>query len=201
MSRVETLLELHARLRAAAFTLLVRGSFYEFGKGSRIMPPMRFGRLGRIRLGDRVLIAGGCWIQVIDECVDGSWPIVTLGNDVRISMDVTISASASVIIEDHAAIGRNSFVSDHGHEFHDPDVPVILQGIRKVAAVRIGPGAWLGHGVVVLPGVTIGCNAVIGANSVVRSDIPDHCVAVGAPARVVSRYDTRSSRWEAVDSA
>jgi acetyltransferase-like isoleucine patch superfamily enzyme len=51
--------------------------------------------------------------------------------------------------------------------------------------VRIGAGSWLGHGTVVLPGTTIGRHVVIGANSVVRGDVPDFCIAAGNPAKVI----------------
>ena len=51
--------------------------------------------------------------------------------------------------------------------------------------VRIGDGSWLGHGAVVLPGVTIGRHAVVGAGAVVHRDVPDHGIAAGVPARVV----------------
>jgi len=54
--------------------------------------------------------------------------------------------------------------------------------------VRIGAGSWIGHGAVVLPGATIGRHVAIGANSVVTGDIPDFCVAVGSPARIIRRY-------------
>ena len=51
--------------------------------------------------------------------------------------------------------------------------------------VRIGAGSWLGHGTVVLPGATIGRHVVVGANSVVRGELPDFCVAAGNPAKVI----------------
>ena len=53
--------------------------------------------------------------------------------------------------------------------------------------MRIGDGSWLGHGTVVLPGTTIGRHVVIGANSVVRGDIPDFTIAAGNPAKVITR--------------
>ena len=62
--------------------------------------------------------------------------------------------------------------------------------------VSIGSGSWLGHGVVVLPGSRIGKNVAVGANSVVTGDLPDFCVAVGAPARVIRRY-SQDSGWSA----
>jgi acetyltransferase-like isoleucine patch superfamily enzyme len=64
---------------------------------------------------------------------------------------------------------------------------VLDQGIDRIAPVEIGDGAWLGENVVVGPGVRIGRGAVVGANAVVLDDVPDHAVAVGAPARVVHR--------------
>jgi acetyltransferase-like isoleucine patch superfamily enzyme len=70
------------------------------------------------------------------------------------------------------------------------------QGINGIAPVSIGRNAWLGQNVVVLPGVTIGEHCVIGANSVVNSSIPDFSVAVGAPARVIKRYNKETARWE-----
>ena len=51
--------------------------------------------------------------------------------------------------------------------------------------MRIGDGSWLGHGTVVLPGATIGRHVVVGANSVVRGELPDFCVAAGNPAKVL----------------
>jgi acetyltransferase-like isoleucine patch superfamily enzyme len=55
-------------------------------------------------------------------------------------------------------------------------------------AVSIGDGSWLGHGTVVLPGAQIGRHVAVGANSVVRGELPDYCVAAGNPARVIRRY-------------
>ncbi len=49
----------------------------------------------------------------------------------------------------------------------------------------IGDGSWLGHGTVVLPGARIGRNVVVGANSVVKGELPDDCLAAGVPARVL----------------
>jgi acetyltransferase-like isoleucine patch superfamily enzyme len=77
------------------------------------------------------------------------------------------------------------YVADHSHAFADTTRAVLDQGIDRVAPVEIGDGAWLGENVVVGPGVRIGRGAVVGANSVVLDDVPDHSVAVGAPARVV----------------
>ncbi|MSY06616.1 MAG: acyltransferase, partial [Actinobacteria bacterium] len=72
-----------------------------------------------------------------------------------------------------------------GHQFAPP------------RPVSIGAGSWLGHGTIVLPGAHIGEHVVIGAGSVVTGVIPDRCVAVGNPARVIRRWEPGSG-WVAV---
>ncbi len=72
------------------------------------------------------------------------------------------------------------------------------QGIRPPMPVSIGDRSWLGQNVCVLPGASIGEHCVIGANSVVTSPIPDFSVAVGAPARVIKRYNGKTGGWERV---
>jgi maltose O-acetyltransferase len=59
--------------------------------------------------------------------------------------------------------------------------------MRYDGDVYIGFGSWIGIGAVILPGVTVGRNCVIGANSVVVSNIPDHSIAVGSPARILNK--------------
>jgi acetyltransferase-like isoleucine patch superfamily enzyme len=61
--------------------------------------------------------------------------------------------------------------------------------------VEIGDGSFIGYGSVILPNVTLGRHVVIGANSVVTSDIPDYSVAVGNPAVVLKRYDWANQKW------
>jgi acetyltransferase-like isoleucine patch superfamily enzyme len=77
------------------------------------------------------------------------------------------------------------FVTDSSHRFDDPKLPVPWQGFDSRGPTRVGDNVWCGVGVVITSGVTVGERAVIGANSVVTSDIPAFSVAAGAPARVL----------------
>lgn len=167
-----------------AFTLLVRKGFSSFGSGSVISLPFRSGQECRVSVGKGVFIGPDCWIEVVVS-VDNTEPAIIIANNVSISGSCTITAVKSVRIGAGALIARFVHISDHSHSFSDPAIPVKEQGVTKVGAVCIGEGAWIGHGVVICPGVTIGRNSVIGANSVVNKSIPDHCVAVGSPAKVV----------------
>lgn len=172
------------RIRDKVATLLMRGGFHSFGRRSVIGLPFRSGMEHRIAIGSGVFVGQSSWIEVMEERKRVG-PVVCIGDDVSFSGFCTITAVESVEIGRGALIARNVHISDHSHRTDDAEAPIREQGITKVGPVKIGPGAWLGHGAVICPGVTIGRNAVIGANSVVREDVPDFCVAVGAPARVV----------------
>ena len=65
----------------------------------------------------------------------------------------------------------------------------------RVAPTVLEEGVYVGERVAILRGVRIGRGSVIGTNSVVTKDVPEYCVAVGVPARVVSRFDVESSTW------
>jgi acetyltransferase-like isoleucine patch superfamily enzyme len=77
------------------------------------------------------------------------------------------------------------YIGDCYHGYDEKDVAIIDQYLFSPGPIRIGDGSWLGIGVAVLPGVTIGRNCIIGANAVVKTDVPDHHIAAGNPARIV----------------
>ena len=80
------------------------------------------------------------------------------------------------------------YITDCDHEYRDINVPVIDQGIvQRGQMVSIGEGSYIGINAVIVGNVKIGKHCVIGANSVVTKDVPDFCVAVGSPARVIKK--------------
>ena len=175
------------RLSNRLFSIFVRGSFYRFGKGSTIQLPASIWGEASISIGENVHVGPGSWLHCLAGETAGDFPVIQIGDGCSFAGSATITAVSGICIEDEVLFGKNVHISDHAHEFSLPDQPVLRQGISNVKPVRICQGAWLGQGVVVCPGVTIGRNCVIGANSVVKSDIPDYCVAVGAPARIIRR--------------
>jgi lipopolysaccharide O-acetyltransferase len=92
------------------------------------------------------------------------------------------------------------FISDHSHGSYsgsDASSPLIPPNERPLVSkeVFIDDDCWLGEKVAVLPGVTVGKGSIIGAGSVVTSDIPPYTIAVGIPARPVKKYDFESKQW------
>ena len=167
------------------FSLLAGGAFAEFGPRSVIQPPVRLVGEAAIAIGSDVWVGAGSWLQSLSE-TDGV--TLSIGDGTSISGNVVISAARSVRLGKKVLLARGVYISDHIHNYGDTTKAVLDQGIGRVEPVEIGDGAWLGENVVVCPGVSIGRGAVIGANAVVTTDVPDHSLAVGAPARVVRSF-------------
>lgn len=192
---IERMLHLSGRLRTRLFTALVAGQFREFGAGSRVNPPFRFYGLHRMRFDESVQVERDCWIQTIGKNSDDNEVKLIVGAHTGIGMGASISAAARITIGAHVLLARNVYISDHAHAYEDIRVPVMKQGITEPKPVTIGRHTWLGQNVVVLPGVSVGEHCIIGANSIVNKSIPDFCVAVGAPARIVKRYNPETGIW------
>lgn len=174
---------LWTRARDKCFAVASGGAFAAYGRRSVIQLPVRINGVGRIAIGSDVFVGAGSWLQVLEEAdVDVA---LAIGDGTSIAGSCVLSAVRSVRLGRKVLMARNVYVADHRHAFADRARAVLDQGVTEVAPVEIGDGAWLGQNVVVGPGVRIGRGAVVGANSVVLDDVPDHAVAVGAPARVL----------------
>ena len=142
-------------------TALLREMFAEIGEGCYIEPPLRASFGGRH---------------------------VHFGNHVYANFNLTLVDDTHIHVGDNTMFGPNVTVATAGH----PILPELREkGLQYNAPVRIGKNCWLGAGVVVVPGVTIGDDTVIGAGSVVTKDIPSGVVAVGNPGRVLREIDDR----------
>jgi acetyltransferase-like isoleucine patch superfamily enzyme len=195
---VEYLIKLLMRIKSKLYTVLLFSSFFSVGRKTTIIPPLRFANLSKIQLGNNVTIHSNCWILVLSSDDKESTPKLIIKDYAAIGMNATISAAKRIVIEEHVFTARNVFISDHGHQYYNVNEPIGKQGIRDIAEVTIGAHTWIGQNAVILPGVTIGKHCVIGANSVVNRSIPDFSIAVGAPAKVVKKYNCSSKCWERV---
>jgi acetyltransferase-like isoleucine patch superfamily enzyme len=111
-------------------------------------------------------------------------PVVRIGDRCLLGRGSGVVGHLEIVIEDDVWTGHNVYITDQNHGYEEFDVPISRQAMPE-RPVRIGAGSWLGHGTVVLPGTTIGRHVVIGANSVVRGEIPPYTVAAGNPALVL----------------
>lgn len=129
----------------------------------------------------------------IEPPLHANWGCHThFGDHVYANFNLTLVDDGDIYIGSYTMLGPNVVLASAGHPVR-PDLR------RKQAQynlpVRIGENAWLGAGVIVLPGVTIGDNSVIGAGSVVTKDIPANVVAVGNPCRVIREINDRDREY------
>lgn len=100
---------------------------------------------------------------------------LTIGNNVFFNNDCSLNCMGEIEIGDDCIFGENIKIYDHNHKFRDKKILIRKQGY-KVKKVRIGNNCWFGSNVIILPGVTIGDNVVIGAGCTIYNDIPDNSI-------------------------
>ncbi len=144
---------------------LLRQMFAEIGEGCYIEPPFYANHAGRH---------------------------VHFGKQIYCNFGVTMVDDTHIYVGDYTMFGPNVVIATAAH----PILPELRQqGYQYNLPVRIGKNCWLGAGVIVLPGVTIGDNVVIGAGSVVTKDIPDNVIAVGNPCKVLRQVNEEDRRY------
>jgi acetyltransferase-like isoleucine patch superfamily enzyme len=136
-------------------------------------------REGRLEVGPQTVLEPGVWLTA-----PGSARI-RIGGGTFLNLGVMVAALELVEIGDHCMFANGCFVSDGSHRFDDPHKPVPWQGFTTKGPTRIGDNVWCGAHAVITSGVTVGERCVIGANSVVTSDLPPFSIAAGSPARVL----------------
>ena len=134
---------------------LLRELFAEIGEGCYIEPPLHANWGGRH---------------------------VHFGRNIYANFNLTLVDDTHIYVGDNTMFGPNVVVATAGH----PLLPELReQGFQYNAPVHIGRNCWIGTGAILLPGVTVGDNAVIGAGSIVTRDVPASVLAVGNPCRVL----------------
>lgn len=139
-----------------------------------------------ISLGDHVRIGGN--VSILSARV-AETPEFVMKDYAEIGWNVTIAVAKQIVIEEHARVSYDCRISDTDGHPREADLRARNAPVhsRDVKPVRICRNAWVGNGTHIMKGVTIGEGAVIGANSVVISDIPPFSLAIGNPAEVFLR--------------
>jgi acetyltransferase-like isoleucine patch superfamily enzyme len=154
---------------------------------------------GKIRIGDNVVVDDNCLLDAkgdgnggitigtgvfigrntILSCKNGE---IALGDRTNIGFNCEIFSASRVELGADALLAAYCYIVGGDHDFSDLSKPVLA---RHSAGVTIGEGVWMGAGAKILDGVRVGPHAIVGAQAVVREDVPAYAVAVGIPARVI----------------
>lgn len=122
-------------------------------------------------------------------------PVIILHDGVSIQQNCHITCAERIEIGSNTALASNVTVTDIDHPYQDINRPIEQQDLI-VKQVSIGKDCKIYNNAVILQGTTMGNHCVVGANSVVKGNFPDYSIIVGAPARIVKRYNSLTGIWE-----
>lgn len=157
--------------------------------------------LAFISMGDNFYGGEGLWLEAVSRYGGQNFhPKLKIGKNVSVSHWTHIACTNSVTIGDHVLIGSKVMITDHNHGYlginaTPPTIPPAERPLDRDRFVTIEANVWLGDGVVVCPGVTIGEGSIVGANAVVTADVPPYTLVAGVPARPIRYYDLKRGAW------
>lgn len=178
--------------------ILNKFRFKKIGTGTIIHRQILLTNRNKISLGAYVLLMPNGRIELITNYAGESFnPELIIGNYSQIHQNCHITCANRIQIGNNVVIVSNVTITDIIHPYEDIFLP-INQSKIKTLPVSIGDQCYIYNNTVILPGTKIGKHCIIGANSLVNSEIPDFSVAAGNPAKILKRYNFDYSRWEKV---
>ena len=194
------LMEKLSSLRWKLMTKIWYSRYFGYiGKNVTFINPMLIKGERFISIGDDCVFRDGLRLEVVDH----QEPVVIkIGSNVNVEQNVHIVGRGSIIIGDNVSITAGCSIVDVIHPLQDPrankSYATVIDPNRH--DVIIGDNTMIGICSHISAGVTIGKGCVIGAHSVVTKNIPDYCVCVGAPARVIKKFNFDRCAWEVIDA-
>jgi len=171
--------------------------FKKIGKYCIITNPLKI-TPESIILGDRVSIGNSARIEGIQHYEGEKFdPEIIINDGVTIQQNIHLTCAESIEIGKNTAIAANVTITDIHHPYDDIHLPIEQQNI-KTKPVYIGEGCKIYNNVVIMQGTKIGKHCTIGANSIVSGYFDDYCVIVGAPAKIVKKYNSDTEIWEKI---
>lgn len=165
------------------------------GDGVTINAPKVFGHPELMSIGEKTVIMDDARMQVYPELVEEEAKII-IGRNCFLGYRLCILAGASVIIGNDVLMASDITLCAHNHGINPLASEPYMSQKLDVKQITIGDNCWIGDKVIVVAGVTIGKGSIIGAGSVVTKDVPDYCIAVGNPAKIIKKYNFDTKRWK-----
>jgi acetyltransferase-like isoleucine patch superfamily enzyme len=177
-----------------------RFRFAAYGRDVYIHPKATISRPQYMSIGDgcRINAYASLYVHPLEKGHRG--PLLVLGKGVFVGIRSILSAHYRVELKDNVMLGPNVLIADAHHRYEDVTVPVRMAGMTERSFVVVEEEAWIGMNSCIFRGVTVGKHSVVGANSIVNTDVPPYSVVVGNPCKVVKRFDHGLGKWIGCDS-
>lgn len=182
-------------VRALIFFLVNRTKYKKLEFGAFVIKPLRLNGAEYISVLKGAIVQNSAWLFALK--IDEHEPQLVIKEGCLIGDFNHIASVRKVIIGKNVLTANRVYISDNIHCYDDINTPIMQQPVVFKGEVVIGDGSWIGENVCII-GASIGKNCVIGSNSVVTNDIPDYCVAVGAPAKIIKKFNISANKWEKV---
>jgi len=181
------------------FFWMIRALCYKFFFGKFLMPsyigkPVFLYGIKNIFIEKNVRIFPNIRMEV-----HGKNASITINQDVGIAQNVHITSASHLIIGKSSTILANVFITNIDHDYTTIGVNVLKQKMI-INETQIGENCFIGIGAAIQAGTILGNHCIVGANSVVKGIFLDYSVIVGAPAKVVKRYNMETKLWEKTHS-
>ena len=163
----------------------------------------------RLRVGKRITLFNPKFITVGDDVIINNNtslfvnPLsnvaqLIIGDRVQLGKYNDFGCSNKIVIEDDVITAPFVHITDRDHSYENINVPIKDQPANSKGQVTIGQGCWIGFGVQIMSGVSVGKQSVIAAGSIVTKDVPDYSLVGGNPAKVIKKFNFRTQRWEKI---
>lgn len=182
---------LFAKFKIEVYSKYIKTKIRESGVNFLVMAPMMLRGGNNVTIGDNFYCYWGVRIETYTEHNGIKFnPKIIIGNNVSFNPHCHIAAINRIEIHDGVMLASRVFITDHFHgdtSFNSLQISPRDRILSTKGAVIIKENVWIGEGVSVMPGVTIGKNVIVGAGSVVTKDIPDNSVVGGVPAKILKQ--------------
>ncbi|MFQ5459093.1 MAG: acyltransferase, partial [Myxococcota bacterium] len=196
------------RIFTSSYTLYKAKDLGGFGRGSSIEPFCVIHAPGNVYLGSGTHVRSGCLLQAdrnygamarSEGDAAGPEPVLRIGDGTLVGRFCHITAQGRIDIGERVLMGERILIADHDHGFEDTTIAPRDQPPAPARPITIGDACWIGDGAAILGGTKLGNHVVVGANAVVRGEVPPYTVVAGNPARPVKRYDKDRGEWVKLD--
>lgn len=183
------------KIRDVIYTYWIQNFLGTCGKHTKISYPCYLQGKGqkKIEIGDFSHIQNNCILACWTEHNGKNYnPSIIIGDNCNIGSYSQITTCNRIVIGNGVLMGRYVLITDNSHgglSYEESSIRPSMRELTSKGEVIIGNNTWIGERAVILPGVHIGDNVIIGANSVVTKDVPDNCIVTGYSSRIVRKLE------------
>ena len=185
-----------SKIKKSILTYIERSKFVRVNNGIRLLSSVELRNAKFIKCHNDAAIGENSKLLCIAKYKGIEFePKIEIGKNFHATRNFIVQCANQVIIGDNVLVASNVFIIDYNHGLSPENDSYLDNPLELSDGVFIEDGVWIGNSAIILPGVKIGKKSIIGAGSVVSSDIPAYSLAVGVPAKVIKKYDLIKKTW------